>query len=494
MDMKKILFLLFLSNVLIAQTPRFITEVSENQGNGSALHTFQKSANEYISIINFDNIRDTLTQTKIISIDSNGIVRTLKTFSYPNMRFQGMRLLQDGNHYILGTILEKNYAQRDTAYILVQKLDALFNPIDSFKAMISTTRITTHGTFHIKKINNYYYFLGLTFNTANWRLKLSENFRYADFQLGNFVHYPFNVGIDCGGNIDRFEYIPNSPNIVTNCVGTLLMTDTNYTASNAYIFRPTNYPSSRFISGWKTTLRYWKNNQVLMSGSTEDTTGGKNLFFSVVNLNQSGRELNFLHYQEISIPFGWDLLCEVQNLDITRDSSIYFGGTVNWLTNTTNSWVLRKLDANFQQLWTREYGNDAYYFMQGLFATADGGCLMYGQRHNPDVFAPRTAYYLKINSAGQVTATSEVPLSEYAKIKAFPNPTNEVLNIDFTDFSISEKIDIYLFDSFGRCVFKDVTTEKQVQVNTSNLANGQYIIKATNEKGTTRTQKVQILH
>lgn len=494
--MKKILFLLFLSNVLIAQTPRFITEVPENQGKGFSQHTFQKSANEYISIINFDNIRDTLTQTKIISIDSNGIARTLKTFSYPNMRFQGMRLLQDGNHYILGTILEKNYAQRDTAYLLVQKLDALFNPIDSFKAMIGTTRITIHGTFHIKKINNYYYFLGLTVNTANWRLKLSENFRSADFKLGNLVHYPFSVGLDCGEILDRFEYIPNSPNIVISCSGALLLTDTNYIASNAYIFRAFNSQDFRFISGLQNTLRYWKNNQVLLSGSTEDTSGtsGKNLFFSVVNLNQSGRELNFLHYQEISIPFGWDLLCAVQNLDITRDSSIYFGGTVNWLTNTTNSWILRKLDANFQQQWTREYGNDAYYVMYGLFATADGGCLMYGLRQSPDRFAPSAAYYLKINSAGQVTATSEVPLSEDAKIKAFPNPTNEVLNIDFTDFSVSEKIDIYLFDSFGRCVFKDVTTEKQVQVNTSNLANGQYIIKATNEKGTTKTQKVQILH
>lgn len=115
-------------------------------------------------------------------------------------------------------------------------------------------------------------------------------------------------------------------------------------------------------------------------------------------------------------------------ISLSKDLSgdhFYLGGILNIdifnypYSNNLSSFVLTKYDMSLNKYWQKTYGGDAYYFMRGLIATSDGGCLMYGFRYQ--VGSQTEAYVLKVDGDGIVTGTMSIPLPG-DRFLLYPNP------------------------------------------------------------------------
>ena len=73
---------------------------------------------------------------------------------------------------------------------------------------------------------------------------------------------------------------------------------------------------------------------------------------------------------------------------------------------------------------------------------------------------------------------------------AYPNPANEILNI------LSEQVivSVEMLDMTGRVVVQLECNEVAVEVNTSQLAEGQYTLRATHADGTSKVLPIEVIH
>ena len=93
-------------------------------------------------------------------------------------------------------------------------------------------------------------------------------------------------------------------------------------------------------------------------------------------------------------------------------------------------------------------------------------------------------YAGKINAAYAIESTNtgiEKPANLEANVKFYPNPVRDILNIELTEISENSLIQIYT--STGQLIHSQTIEDRNVEINTSNFANGIYIarIKIDNE-------------
>lgn len=77
------------------------------------------------------------------------------------------------------------------------------------------------------------------------------------------------------------------------------------------------------------------------------------------------------------------------------------------------------------------------------------------------------------------------------RIRIYPNPANEILNIDTGKLSETE---IEIFDISGRLILQQNLTSNQAQINISSYSNGLYFVCLSNNKGEVIVKKVSISH
>ena len=78
------------------------------------------------------------------------------------------------------------------------------------------------------------------------------------------------------------------------------------------------------------------------------------------------------------------------------------------------------------------------------------------------------------------------------EILVYPNPANDAINISGLDLEKSSSVTLQ--NSLGQIIYM-VNVKGGIQkINTSNITNGIYMLKVTNEQGVIGTQKVTILH
>jgi Secretion system C-terminal sorting domain len=88
-----------------------------------------------------------------------------------------------------------------------------------------------------------------------------------------------------------------------------------------------------------------------------------------------------------------------------------------------------------------------------------------------------------VSKNNTITLSEDNIEANFSKIKVFPNPTNDVLNIEFGKH---EPELIYITDITGKIIFSKSQLgkrEKQIQVDTKNFAKGFYILHVNTEDG-----------
>ncbi len=207
---------------------------------------------------------------------------------------------------------------------------------------------------------------------------------------------------------------------------------------------------------------------------------GKYFEFMNSNNRQIGIGVSNYQFEEIEMDtFGRkgdtiDYPAYYKSIDYVSKDKIYCGGT-SYLQppifdTLPSAFVLVQYDSLLNKNWERYYGNDANYNMTGLFATQDGGCLMYGFRHdyndNPGIIE---LYILKVNENGEFVTSTTLPVS-HADFLIYPNPFSNWINIDISDeFAIKNNLQLELYDMLGKMVLHQKIDNSSISINTGHL-------------------------
>lgn len=246
---------------------------------------------------------------------------------------------------------------------------------------------------------------------------------------------------------------------------------------------------------------YANNSARWLTDTTYLVTGKKNIFepeyridMGIVKLNTEDQVIQGNHFGKSGDTMSYVGACS--NLDILSSNNIYFGGVTNFeasyfLFQTEPSWLmLTNLDSNLNLNWQQFYGGDAAYFLWGLKATQDGGCLLTATRydHNVQDFE-LDIFILKVDSAGLLTSTGDGPNIPVQQLAIVPNPAWDIVSIRYPDIFGFDDKEISIYNSQGREILNISATNdlSETRVNIENLAAGLYfvVLKVEGEKEAT---------
>jgi hypothetical protein len=172
-------------------------------------------------------------------------------------------------------------------------------------------------------------------------------------------------------------------------------------------------------------------------------------------------------------------------IDTTKNGFIYHGGVYNSFfplstpsDNTdTTQFILRKLDRDFNVLWTNQYSKNHFHFMNGVLATEDGGCMMYGQRYNFNSEGLVEGYVLKVDGNGVTSSETIIPLS-ISTISASPNPSNGIIQINIEN--VTKKLSYQFFDMSGKMIKSLQSDASNPNFDLSFVSSGTYFFIVSN--------------
>jgi hypothetical protein len=104
------------------------------------------------------------------------------------------------------------------------------------------------------------------------------------------------------------------------------------------------------------------------------------------------------------------------------------------------------------------------------------------------------AYERQSGGGGLRAENGEETLTNNPQTVVYPNPANEVLNINFELSTGAEKAEIAIFNTIGQVVYQNTVNaeSKSTKVDVSNFEKGLYVIKIVDNQGNTQNQKVLV--
>ena len=174
-----------------------------------------------------------------------------------------------------------------------------------------------------------------------------------------------------------------------------------------------------------------------------------------------------------------------RSIDVKYQDKIYAAGHTDVVINLDpylefeTRFFIAQLDNEMNINWEQYYGGDAYYIMHGVLATEDGGCLVYGRRHdfinNPGVIE---LYVMKVDENGDVISSNSIPLGR-EEFTIFPNPFHNELYLKSE--SIVELSKVKIYDIAGRIML--TATNFSSRLDTSTLPVGAFVLVVEDKTG-----------
>jgi hypothetical protein len=182
-------------------------------------------------------------------------------------------------------------------------------------------------------------------------------------------------------------------------------------------------------------------------------------------------------------------------IDFRNKDTIFAGGTRNFnIYNPTYatqpSWfVVLQLDSLLNIRWERFYGGDAYYKMDRVYATFDGGCIVAGTRYDylNSTEQQTDIIVLKLNNDGLLVGNPELNTGKMTEAIVYPNPGKDEMHLRIAaqhPFSV-----VTLYDLGGRQVLQQSINGQEAVIRTTGLAPGTYIYELSAPTGLYETGK-----
>jgi len=182
-------------------------------------------------------------------------------------------------------------------------------------------------------------------------------------------------------------------------------------------------------------------------------------------------------------------------IDFRNKDTIFAGGTRNFnIQNPTYatqpSWfVVLQLDSLLNVRWERFYGGDAYYKMDRVYATRDGGCIVAGTRYDylNSTEQQTDIFVLKLNNDGLLVGNPELNTGRMTEAIVFPNPGKDEMQLRIAH---QHPVSLFtLYDLGGKLVLQQHINGWEAAVNTTGLGAGTYIYVITAQTGLHETGK-----
>ena len=247
---------------------------------------------------------------------------------------------------------------------------------------------------------------------------------------------------------------------------------------------PKSYPN-KYIGGPQASSDIWINDTMfLMSTSVLDTIGKRanDGSLGVFKVDTSG----FLYdHLILGKPDTNEYAAHKNSMASVNDSTIFLGSytiQVSFWSENPNLIELYLIDTSLSLLGYKDYGYDAYYWLQGIIPTSDEGCLIYASRYDHSVnIYERDVHIIKMQKTDMDIITNasnqnRTPVS----LLAYPNPVKECLTIELEE--PKRIVQVFAIDIEGNKTLLDfvqITSNLKV-IKMQNLASGLYILQLIN--------------
>ena len=175
-----------------------------------------------------------------------------------------------------------------------------------------------------------------------------------------------------------------------------------------------------------------------------------------------------------------DYAGEYQNIDFIDPNKVFLGGTSNLAMfqghyGQQNSWyVLSNFDSSLNLKWTKFYGGDAYYYLQNVLATMDGGVIMAGTRYDYTTYSNICgAYIIKVDQDGVLTNSDPNQTKSSHDAIVYPNPGDDHMIIESGSQISGALFQMNSID--GKNVITKTLNERKVTLDTQSLQTGTYV-------------------
>lgn len=104
------------------------------------------------------------------------------------------------------------------------------------------------------------------------------------------------------------------------------------------------------------------------------------------------------------------------------------------------------------------------------------------------------AYERQANGGGLRAENTEETLTNNPQTVVYPNPANEVLNINYELSTGAEKAEVAIFNTIGQVVYQTTVSadNKAMKIDVRNFDKGLYVIKIVDNQGNAQNQKVLV--
>lgn len=227
----------------------------------------------------------------------------------------------------------------------------------------------------------------------------------------------------------------------------------------------------------------WLNESIYLVTGNKFSNNPSHRDIGIIKLKENNDLILGNHYGKIDDTISYVGACS--NLAILNPNCILFGGASNifpehLIYQPEDSWLfLNNLDSNLNLNWQRFYGGDAFYYLWGLKATQDGGCLMMATRYDT-AFQDQELdiYILKVDSQGVLTSTGDdlsIPIQQLA---IFPNPANDFITVRYPDIFGNNSKAITLYNNLCNPIKQIQATQSisETKIDVNDLPIGIYFV------------------
>lgn len=162
---------------------------------------------------------------------------------------------------------------------------------------------------------------------------------------------------------------------------------------------------------------------------------------------------------------------------------IYAGGIKNlepfqWPFQHEPSWIrVNKLDAELNIIWEKFYGGDAYYHVNSVTATSDGGVILSGFKTYAGEAPLMNLLVIKLKPDGTVSLDENPYAESLPKFIIYPNPATSETWLQLPENMPLAYMQIELYSPTGKQLYKAQPTSHFHKIETAHLPTGLYLVR-----------------
>ena len=229
------------------------------------------------------------------------------------------------------------------------------------------------------------------------------------------------------------------------------------------------------------SLSYFEDSTILFVGKYWHFPDSVNLSRDIgVGILDNFEITHFDHFATVNTDTT-DYPAVLKAMDFVDENNIYVGGTTNFTAPIyffppPSQYIVANYDRELNKRWERRYGDTTRnHLMSNVFATTDGGALLFGYSFDNNTDLRTDLYIVKIAGDGTVDSETIIPLSE--RIKVFPNPATDKINVELPE-NMGNDLSLKIYSITGQ-ILLEVNDYSGEGIDIRFLPSGNYVLEIT---------------